>query len=233
MTRESSTVCLTKRDLELLHELAAFRAMPVEQVAARFFAKNPFTGAKNGSPDAACARRLASLSAAGYVMKFHGDDGQRPRVLIGLGPKAGCVLGAVALRAVPVRKIAHHARTMDALLMVEESVRARGGRVLLSRIEQQVRSDLQCGCFLVAGDSFDPFPDALCTAELPAGSAVRGRARRVQIAVEYATSKYTDRDILKKHQGFAGYDEVVWFADRPTTQARVQRLTGALCSLIR
>lgn len=224
------TLLLTPRDIKLLEELCAHRAVPLEHLAARFFARNPFTGEVNAQPEKACERRIASLSAAGFVMKFHGEDGRRARVLVGAGPRARSVLGSKARGRVPVTKLAHHARTLDALLVVEESVRRRGGRVLDSRIEQQVRSDVQRGRFLVAGDSFSPFPDAVCTAELPGRD---GRSRRVRIAVEYATSKYTDADILQKHEGFVEYDEVVWFADRPRTSERVRRITGASCSIVK
>lgn len=242
---------LTDRDIELLEAICAFRAVPIEQLAARFFANNPFTGAENRNPEAACARRLATLSAAGLVMKFslhdgstaggaaRGDDGslrrRGMRVLVGLGPKAETVLGSQARRHVPIRKLAHHARTMDALLLVEESVRARGGRVIAARIEQQVRSDQQRGRFLQLGDSFDPFPDAVCTAELPFSSGSAVEMRRVEIAVEYATGKYTDEDIKHKHEGFtadAGYDEVLWFADKAATRERVKRVTGGTCSIV-
>jgi hypothetical protein len=232
------TVSITERDYALLDELCAFRAVPVEQLAVRFFSKNPFTGALNTNPHKACERRLAALSAAGFVMNFYADDGLKSRVLVGLGPKAHELLGARARRAVPIRKLAHHTRTMDALKIVEESVRARGGRVLSSRIEQQVRSDQQRGRFLVAGDTFDPFPDAVCTAVLPAAEAgEHGEPRRVEIAVEYATSKYTDEDIRGKHEGFTshgdgGYDEVLWFADRLSTRERVKRVTGGPCSIM-
>lgn len=57
-----------------------------------------------------------------------------------------------------------------------------------------------------------------------------GRVQR--IAVEYVTSKYTDVDIVAKHESFARFHNVHWFADRPHTAERVARLTGAKCAVL-
>lgn len=229
-------VSLTERDIELLEEVRARRAVPVEHLAARFFGANPLSGEPNKDPEKACLRRLDALAAAGLVMKFRAEDGRRPRVLVGPGPNARAALGGRAHGRVPARNLGHHARTQDALLAIEQHAAKRGGQVVSVRVEQQLRADAQRGTFLKKGDSFAPFPDAACVVELPGspgGGRAAPRSRRVRVAIEYVTSKYTDADIQAKHEGFVGYDEVLWFADRPRTAERVRRITGARCSIMR
>lgn len=220
-------LALTARDIELLAYLAMHGGAPLDHVAAKFFAKNPFSGAVNKNPLAACERRVAALAADGYLMRRRINDGKVPRTLVVPQARALAVVGARRKR-IPNRKVGHHACALDAVALLERSVAKRGGRVLDVSMEQAVRSQAQSGRMVRRGDSFPCFPDAVCTIEVPDGAGMR----TLRVAVEYATSKYCDKDIVEKHESFQQYDRVFWFCDRPRTRERVMNLTGAPCSIL-
>ena len=224
------TIVLTARDLDLLAFIALHRECSLEQLAARFFAKNPYTGVPNAAPEKPCARRIAELQRHGYVESSRIADGRRRRVVVRAATRADPVLDERASRrTLRPNERSHHLRTLDAIDRITEDVRRRGGRVLDFRVEATIRAETQRGKRTHRGASFDAFPDAVCTVAVPtpAGEDIR------RIAVEYVTSKYCDADIFAKHDSFGGaYDGALWFADTRRTAARVTRVTGAACTVL-
>ena len=136
---------------------------------------------------------------------------------------------AAPRRRVPAGKLAHHARTLDAVAVVQRMALARGARVVEVRMEGELRRELLRGRMTRRGASYPRVPDAVCTIEVPSAG---GLSRRTEVAIEYVTEKYTSKDIVTKAAAFARFSKVLWFADRPATQARVARLTGARCGLL-
>lgn len=93
-TRERQRlITLTGRDVAVLQHLAANRAVPLDLLAARFFAADPVTGTPNDNPARACLRRLQLLSVAGYAWLTDFHDGGRRRQVAMLGPAARGVTG--------------------------------------------------------------------------------------------------------------------------------------------
>ena len=225
-----TTIVLTARDMDLLAFLALHRECTIEQLATRFFARNPYSAAPNRNPEKQCARRVAVLQRHGYLETSRIADGRRRRVVVRVAAKSDAPLDErAARRTVNPKERVHHVKTLDAVQRIEESVRCRGGRVVEFRVEAAIRVEAQRGRRTRRGDSFDAFPDAVCTLAFPTPHG----ERRERVAVEYVTSKYCDADIRAKHDSFAAeYDRTLWFADRPRTAARVKRLTGDTCSLL-
>jgi hypothetical protein len=217
----------------VLAYVAANRAVPIDVLAGRFFDFDPITGEPNAYPVRACDRRLQVLGIGGYIWRTAFHDGDRQRDVAMLGPRAAGITGVRPGRnRVAPRKRAHHVRTLDALGIVERQVRASGGRVLRTLLEVDLRLEQQRGRFTKRDDAFDASPDAACTIEVEADAG--GARRTVDVAVEYVTSKYTDEDITRKHNGFGkNYERVMWFADRPRTAERVRKITGAPCTTLK
>lgn len=226
-----TTIVLTDRDMELLAFLEAHRAAPISLLADRFFATNPFTGARNTNPLKACERRLSTLRAHGYVELERVRVAGRSRATARPASKADAPLGSDASRrSVPRRARVHHLKTLDAVAVLDRTLRARGGRVVSFILEPQLRSDEQRGTKTRRGHDFAPFPDAVCTVAVPRGASGE---ERYDVAVEYATSKYTSADIREKHDGFARlYKQAFWFADRTRTSWRVRHITGGACTVL-
>jgi hypothetical protein len=224
-------VALTQRDLAMFGVIGANRAVPRDLVAMQFFAVDPVTGKKNVNPLRACDRRLQILARAGYLWLTTFHDAGRARTVVMLGPAAaGITSSRPARNRVPPRKRAHHMATLDALAQIARDTNGRGALVTRTRLEVDIRREQQGGKFTLKNDAFDACPDAAVTIEENA-HGVRGTR---EIAVEYVTSKYTDKDIAAKHDGFkANYDGVMWFADRPRTAERVQRITGMPCTTLK
>lgn len=227
-----TTIVLTARDMDLLAFLALHREVPVDLLARRFFAKNPFTGAPNAVPLKPCTRRLRDLSAHGYLHleRVTETPGRRSRPVARIAERADNPLGQrAARRSINPKERIHHLRTLEAVRRVELAAQRRGGRLIEFRVEGALRAAAQRGRKTRRGDSFDAFPDALCTIAYPRN----GGQRVVRIAVEYVTVKYTSAAIDAKHDSFQReYDGAAWFADKRSTAERVKRLTGATCSLL-
>jgi hypothetical protein len=221
---------LTARDMDMLAFLALHRECSLEQLAQRFFQRNPFTGALNKNPEKQCARRMRELQAHRYLDLSHVNDGRKRRVVARVAARADAPLDErAARRTISPKERVHHLKTLAAVEHVERSVQRRGGRVVEFRVEAAIRSEAQRGRRTRRGDAFDAFPDAVCIVALPSAHG----ERLVRVAIEYVTSKYCDADIRAKHESFAdAYDEALWFGDRPRTSARVKRITGATCSLL-
>jgi hypothetical protein len=225
-TKPPSHFALTARDIDVLQHITARRGVPIEHVAARFFSKDPFTGKVNREPHRACVQRVRALVRAGYVALVSEHDGARRRQLVVLANGVnGMTCERASKRRVSARNGAHHVRTQDALVKVERAAKRFGGRVLSVRLEADIRGEEQRGRRTTAGDVYPAFPDAVCSVHVP-GLGVG------EIAVEYVTSKYTDADIVKKHESFARFDAVIWVADRPRTAERVKALTGKPCRVL-
>lgn len=226
MPRASPSLTLTARDLELLAFIADHRAVPLEHLAARFFAADPITRKKNRDPMHACLRRIKTLAKARCLWLQTEHDGVRRRRVARPGPSANDALGSCAdRRRIAPSKRAHHLRTLDIIAKAEAAAARQCGRIVRTRLEGDLRREQQAGRFARAGDRFDMLPDAVCTFERTVGE----RLQRLEVAIEYVTRKYSSADILKKHEAFSAYDRVLWYADRPATAARVKRLTGAPC----
>ena len=223
-----TTLVLTKRDMELLAFLARHRECDLELIAELFFARDPFSGAPNKKRTKACARRISRLRAHGYVGLARVKDGAKTRSVAHLAPRSGQPLedGDAPHRTLGPKNRIHHLRTLDALRLLEIDIKARGGRVVSFETESLLRAKTQRGRRTRPGDSFASFPDAVCTVVLPTVSG----ERQVNIALEIVTIKYTSADIREKHWSFGQhYAEAVWFADKASTSARVQHITGAPC----
>lgn len=223
-------LALTSRDLALLAFIAANRAVPSDLLAARFFASNPQTGQANSKPVRACERRLQLLASDGYVWLTSFHDGDDHRDVAMLGPASCGITGKRPGRVrIPPRKRAHHVRTLDALAQIERSIQKNGGRVVRTRLENDLLVEQLGGRWTQRGDAFDACPDAACTIEIGEGD----QRRTFEVAIEYVTSKYASEDIIAKRDSFAGdYDHVFWCADRPRTAARVRKLTGERCTVL-
>jgi hypothetical protein len=225
--RQPRPIVLTHRDLALLDAVASLRSVPLSVVAEQFFAFDPVTGARNGKPEQACRRRLLILASAGYLWLTHVHDGSQQRHVVSLGPRASATTGTAAGRnRIPPNKRAHHVRTVDAIARLEAQLRTTGGRIVRVRMEHDLRREAQRGRMTERGEKLGTFPDAACTIEIG--------GRRLELAVEYVTSKYTSADIEKKRASFRGeYDGVAWFADRASTATRVERLTEERCTTLK
>src|SRR5688500_13663584 len=101
-------LALTARDIEVLAYVAMHGAAALDHLAAKFFAKNPFSGAVNKNPLAACERRVAALAADGYLMRRRINDGRAPRTLVTAQAKALAVVGA-RRKKIPNRMVGHQA----------------------------------------------------------------------------------------------------------------------------
>ena len=127
------------------------------------------------------------------------------------------------------RAWAHHAAT----LAYVERVRAELGpneEIMETLLEPHLRARVQAGRGTRLGQSYDSFPDA---ALLIRERTTNGVTQSRRVAVEYVTSKYTSKDIIEKNASFsASYDQVLWVADNPRTQARVERLVGGSCACL-
>ena len=225
-----TTLILTKRDMDLMGLLEQHRTLPVETVAETLFQTNPFTGVANKNPLKACERRLSALRAHGYIELDRVRHNGRVEVLVRAASRADAPLGvAISRRRVPVTNAVHHVRTLEAVDVLKRSVAASGGRVTRFSLEPALRAAEQRGRRTCRGDSFEAFPDAVCTVAVGDG----GGERVYDVAVEYVTSKYTDADIREKWMSFRRvYRDSFWFADRPRTAQRVMRITGGTCSIL-
>ncbi|MCC7075078.1 MAG: hypothetical protein IT383_27445 [Deltaproteobacteria bacterium] len=225
-----STLVLTERDARLLAFLAAHRECPLDVLAERFFATNPYTGAANRNPGKLCARRLALLRRHAFVDTLPLRELAGARKLVVLAGRADQVLGeGASRRRVPASTRTHHARTLDAIRLLERDLARRGARLVDFRVEAELRRAAMRRRRTRRGDAFNAFPDAECTVRHPEAS--RTALRRV--AVEYVTAKYSDDDIRAKHEGFSVvYAETLWFADNARTARRVARLVGAPCAVL-
>jgi hypothetical protein len=225
-----TTLVLTQRDIDLIGLLDEHRTLPVPTVAAMLFEKNPFTGVANKNPLKACERRLSTLRAHGYVELDRVRHNGKVEVLVRAASRADTAHGvAVSRRSVPVTNAVHHVRTLEAVDALKRSIAASGGRVTRFSLEPALRAAEQRGRRTRRGESFEAFPDAVCTVAVPGD----GGERVYDVAVEYVTSKYTDADIREKCVSFRRvYRESFWFADRPRTAERVMRVTGGTCSIL-
>ena len=137
--------------------------------------------------------------------------------------------GTPALAVGHPRARAHHAAT---LLYIEE-VRAQlnpNEAIVESLLEPQLRAREQAGRGTRRGQVYDSFPDAMLRVKT---TMPNGITHFRNVAVEYVTSKYTSKDILAKCASFASkYDQVLWVADNPRTQARVEHLVGGECACL-
>ncbi len=218
---------LTDRDREILEYVCEMRGVPIEHIAELFFSADPYTRKPNKNPRRACERRLRELVRAGHVALERQSDGVCRRQLVVLANRSNATTRKRARRRrSSVRNGVHHVRTQDALIAIERELERGGARVLSRRLDQDVRAADMRGRRTQFGDSYEAAPDAVlkvCTAD---GDVI-------EIAVEYVTSKYTDADILKKHESFARYDRVIWVSDRQRTAERVAALTGESCTTLK
>lgn len=147
-----------------------------------------------------------------------------------LSPKMSSVLSAPQTPNVGhPRAWAHHAAT----LAYVEQVRSELGpneAIMETLLEPQLRARVQAGRGTRLGQTYESFPDAVLLIHEMTPDGVTHQHR---VAVEYVTSKYTSKDIVDKSDSFtSSYDRVLWVADNPRTQARVERLVGGSCACL-
>lgn len=213
-------MALTERDHELLAFCAQHKAAPLSVVAKRFFATHPTTGAANKDPVHACRRRLSELEKAGYVRPTI-DRG--PNSLVTVTPRAADSLGMTRPGALPSNGRVHHIATLEIIEDLRSRYAAQGVSLKDVKLEFALRAQEQAGRQTRRGDGFESFPDALIVLERRAAD---GSMYEEEVALEYVTSKYSDKDILEKNESFARYDNVLWVSDRAATATRVSLLTG-------
>jgi hypothetical protein len=224
------SISLTQRDLAIIRFIAVRRSALLEHIAAYYFAQDPFDEEWNLDPMKACCRRLGALSRAGYVRLGNDYDGRQRRRVVTLGAAAVAIAGdRCDRRRVPARNRAHHIWTQEAIRRLEGELSSRGARIAGVSFDQDVRANELTGKMTKRGDKFPVIPDAVCRVEVRGNDGV---TRLRNVAVEYVTSKYTDADTREKRESFRRFDGAHWFADNATTAARVQRLTGASCSVL-
>lgn len=226
-------LALTDRDLELLDFVVKNRACPLSLLAARFYAFSEKDGGPNVDPQRACLRRVRRLVKGGHVkLRSIGSKdargGTEVTKVVYSTDKAARTVGGRKSRALSPRNRAHHLGTLRAIDALRDQVERRGGRIVKTKLEADLRSDAQHGRPTRPGQEYEAFPDALVTIELPRDSGTE----RLDVAVEYVTAKYAAKDIKKKAAGFQGQDRTLWVADKPSTKARVERLTGEPCTCL-
>lgn len=178
-----------------------------------------------------CRERIQALIGAGLVEPVDAHDGARRRILLvatGTKDQRGRGGGRRRRTGRAARNSAHHIRTLEAIEIVKARIEHEGGHVMSVKLESKLRGEALKGRFTARGARFHAFPDAAVVARVVRG----GRVREVQIAVEYATSKYTSADIKRKHEGFSQYSRAFWFVDNARTAERVAMLTGERCSIL-
>jgi len=210
---------LTHRDVELLTFCATLKGAPTDVLARRFFAFHPVTGKKNKDPEHACRRRLNELRQLGYIAP---TVARGERTLVTVTNKAVQALGLPRRPPVMPKGRSHHIATLRYIADLAERYEAQGKSVSNIRLEFQIRSEVQGGRQTRKGDDYERFPDAVFDLTEKKGDVVH----KDEVAVEFVTIKYSDKDILEKHDAFRRFDNVVWAADSKSTARRVAQLTG-------
>lgn len=217
---------LTDRDRQLLAFLVQHKAAPMDVIARRFFAYNPFDGTVNSNPERAARTRLKSLAKAGMVSYRKRRLSTQGEMYIVQPLSAGAhAIAAQLPTTVPSRNLDHHAATHKAVLKVREEFESRGYVILKELQDMQVRSDALGGRITKKGDAYSAFADGVLHVRDPSG-------QERTIAIEYVTSKYTNQMIVDKFNQFKNYDSVYWFSDKVSTTTRVNHLTDGGCVLL-
>jgi len=222
------TLALTDRDLELLGFIAGYKCAPLDLLAARFFAYVLATGLETKNPERACEKRVLELARAGYVTTkiIKGRVPDKTTLAVTLTPAAAAVVDAPRPKSLPIRGRVHHMQTLRAVEDLRAELAKSGQRIGRVRLEFQQRSEVQRGRATRRGEEYECFADALVLVE---ETGPDGAVHTYELALEYVTSKYTDRDILDKAESFKRFDRTVFVSDTPRTAARVTRLTGEPC----
>jgi hypothetical protein len=213
-------VALTERDHELLAYCAKHKAAPLSVLAMRFFAIHPKTGQPNKDPLHACRRRIAELATEGYLRP---TINRGPHSLAIVTPRAADALGVTRPGSLPSNGRVHHIVTLEIIEELRQRYAAQGVTLKDVRLEFQLRAEEQAGKQTRRGEGFESFPDAVIVLERRSDD---GTLYEDEVALEYVTSKYSDRDILEKRESFARFDNVIWVSDRASTATRVSLLTG-------
>lgn len=224
---------LTERDLELLDFVATNRAAPLDLLAAKFFAWRLGSDVPTLDAENACERRIHVLVDAGHLRTRCVKDGSKDRAaatkVVYVTPRTARMLGARKPRPLPARNRVHHLATLRAIEVLRQKAGQRGARVVGIKLEGELRSQAQRGRRTRKGQEYESFPDAVVTIERVRSD---GTTEQIEVALEYVTSKYADKDIAEKARAFQTYDRTLWVADKPLTSARVQRLTGERCACL-
>jgi hypothetical protein len=241
----NACIALTDRDLELLGYVGMSKQAPLELLAARFFRYALQLGSDAEStitsdvptqrplkaPARACEKRLRYLEKAGYVTTkiVRAYDGTSKTRAVTLTDRAALLLDVPRPRSVPARGRHHHMATLHAIERLRGECEKRGARIVNVHIESQQRRILQKGRQTQPGQEYECFADALLYIEQPNPI---GEPSRTTVALEYVTSKYSDKDIIEKADSFRRFDAMIFVADTKKTAARVTRLTGEPCSCL-
>lgn len=220
----SKAVKLTPRDLEVLRFVGENKAAPLDVLGPMFFGDAP-TGVANRDPAHACRRRLKALADAGYV-ELKGIRGQKAGQRthsVTLTRQAADALGTVRPALLHPKGRDHHMATLRCVEQLRSRLAKQGAVLVSVALEHAVRSAEQRGRGTRRGETYASFPDAVVIVRDASGAESR-------LAIEYVTSKYTNQMIAGKANDFAGYDDVVWVADRVSTSRRVEALTGERCA---
>ena len=220
----SKAVKLTPRDLDVLRFVGENKAAPLDVLGPMFFGKAA-NGVANRDPAHACRRRLKALADAGYV-ELRGIQGQKAGQRthsVTLTRQAADALGTARPALLHPKGRDHHMATLRCVEQLRARLAKQGAVIVSVALEHAVRSAEQRGRGTQRGETFASFPDAVVVVRDAGGAESR-------VAVEYVTSKYTNQMIAEKANDFAGYDDVVWVADRVSTSRRVEGLTTRACS---
>ena len=222
----TNSIQLTARDHALLRLIAQRRGVPLDLLADELFLIDPLTGKRNRNPLRACERRIRALARADYVMFVREYDGTRRRqVIVPANGTNGIGCGRASRRQVPRRTGVHHLKTQDAVSRLRRVIERRGGRVLRVQLDGELRARERRGHGRIRAAPSRSIPDAVLNIEMPDFAG--------EVAVEFVTSKDTDRDITTKKTGFQRFGFTFWVADNERTAARVRALTGETCSVLK
>jgi hypothetical protein len=223
-------LALTDRDIELLLFISSYKLIPLEILAARFFSISFATGARTKDPKRACEKRVLELAQAGYLHTkiVKGRSGTATRE-VRLTASSAQAVDVPRPRPLPVRGRVHHMQTLRAIEELRTELERDGARTRDVALEFQQRRRIQAGRATKKGEEYDNFADAIITVER---TSPEGHVKLEELALEYVTSKYTDRDIIDKAESFRRFDRTVFVADSPRTAARVRRLTGEPCRVL-
>lgn len=218
---QKARVALTERDLIILRELAHDRVCGLDVIALRHF------------PNEEAARKgLARLRRGAYVSVLQREAGAAM-----LTQKGARIIGARRPRRMHPRHLDHHLKTLRAVEELKQSLKASGSEVLpfydRNGNEQPYRLEIHVQAAergdkssrgTTRGTKYDAAPDAVVQIRTSSGEVQ-------QVAVEYFTASYSKDQILAKNDLHRLYDKVLQVADKPSTAARVEELTGRSCSV--
>jgi hypothetical protein len=220
------------RERRLLEWIARCGVVDFDRVVARFFRAEDET-LLEAAPRAESALKrmvhkgyLTSRSIALDGVRFAAaceprrETGHFSIRAYGVTPRASSSFSLPPPPTLRENFLEHHLKTLDAVMMVEEQQRLRGGAVLEFKLESQLVQESFRGKRFNAGPQEDmpKLPDARLTLQSADGGVE-------QVNLEYVSSKYTDAMIAAKAEAWRG-QSTLWAVPNEAAAARVHAVTG-------